>query len=144
MWLFVKAQHRCHGRHIARRLKTISTPGAYCDAHWSMGFNTPSHEAELSGGTTTRLCIVSILRHVFIITAWSLITDIALPEVSIFPVYHYFRSLCALVCVVVCVRLSILFCSTRLCAFIILFPYYSSIQLLSCKCVFIKLLCSVF
>jgi len=32
----------------------------------------------------------------------------------------------------------------RLCAFIILFPYYSSIQLISCKCVFIKLLCSVY
>ena len=35
------------------------------------------------------------------------------------------------------------FCFTRLCAFIILFPYYSSIQIISCKCVFIKLLCSV-
>ena len=33
------------------------------------------------------------------------------------------------------------FCFTILCAFIIIFLYYSSIQLLSCKCVFIKLLC---
>ena len=33
------------------------------------------------------------------------------------------------------------FCFTKLCAFIILFPYYSSIQRLSCKSVFIKLLC---
>jgi len=34
------------------------------------------------------------------------------------------------------------FCLTRLCAFIRLFLYYSFIQLISCKCVFIKLLCS--
>jgi len=62
----------------------------------------------------------------------------------IFPVYHYFRSLCALVRVVFCVRLSICVLFHETLCFYHTISYYSSIQLLSCKCVFIKLLCVLF
>ena len=61
-----------------------------------------------------------------------------------FPVYHYFRRLCALVRVVFCVRLSICVLFHETLCFYHTISYYSSIQLLSCKCVFIKLLCVLF
>jgi len=59
-----------------------------------------------------------------------------------FPIYHYFRNLRSLVCVVFYVRLSICVLFHETLCFYHTISYYSSIQLLSCKCVFIKLLCS--